>query len=455
MADSTDMMTEHIYSLYYIDNANSEQVFYIGRTQDVNLRKKQHEYSARQGTEDKYVFIRELNNKGIPWFIKAICKIDAEDYPPDYERYYVIKYARLNHQLTNMKHGDFEKSKEISRMINDKSINSIADVANYRREQEDYAKSQSLLHKIKNEQLSFEKELKLNNKILFEIRQSNLRLLSKEYSENELCSILDMSPNRISNLLSGTAKFKYNDNWARKIERKVSVEKGWLDLERATLRDDINYQKAKDKREKENKLNKELDEFKVLYNRKRRLRWHSIILNGGEYHHIPVISDVCDPQCYSLSYFESKKINLLESELLLSKGISDFDLPNKLNAKTIFNSTGYMRLSDPNELSLIEYCRKMNLLWICFRYNGLKNFAKAINKDYRLIYKYLKFKHSKPINKEISQSIENRLNLPIGSLDISRGFFFDDIKDIWPKDSSIKDKEEFLNQFKANEALAC
>ncbi|MFM0060625.1 GIY-YIG nuclease family protein [Paraburkholderia phytofirmans] len=107
---------EYIYALYYDDfrtpsdlqEGPDDAVFYIGRTADIDSRIKQHRYDAKDGREDKYVFIRDLERRKIPWDIKELAAVDASDSDP-WEFLYVIEFVRNGHDLKNMRYGDYRR----------------------------------------------------------------------------------------------------------------------------------------------------------------------------------------------------------------------------------------------------------------------------------------------------------------------------------------------------------
>ena len=155
-------MADHIYALYWEYEAK-RHYFYVGHTNDIKTRLTTHRRSSKTGSEDKYVYIRkELEPAGVEWNIELIKDIPDGEYPPDYERYYVIQYIRAGHPLKNMKHGDLEKHKEIEEQVADLAIRTVVDVKADRikrdaakvvaKEQALYAKSEQLRLKIEAEQ---------------------------------------------------------------------------------------------------------------------------------------------------------------------------------------------------------------------------------------------------------------------------------------------------------------
>lgn len=107
--------------------------FYVGRSQDVARRFKQHIYLKAQGHEDKYAYIRELERKGLTWDVETLKVIPDGEYPPDNERWAVIKLIREGHDLMNMRYGSAARLKEIAEQARDPTIRGVADVASQRK----------------------------------------------------------------------------------------------------------------------------------------------------------------------------------------------------------------------------------------------------------------------------------------------------------------------------------
>jgi len=96
------MIRHYIYEL----KTNTGVVFYIGRTDNPERRKKEHMYKTNQGTEDKYVAMRLFKEAGIHWDLNVIAEVDSSEQP--YEEYYMMVALEAGCQLTNMKMGDVE-----------------------------------------------------------------------------------------------------------------------------------------------------------------------------------------------------------------------------------------------------------------------------------------------------------------------------------------------------------
>ena len=128
---------EFIYALYYDDFATpqhleegpNEVVFYIGRTTNPDRRLKQHRYEAKTGTEDKYVFIRELDQKNVEWDFKVLGEVEKSDDRP-WEFWYVIEFIRKGVSLKNMRYGDFKRmqTNRLKKFASNKSIRNVDDL---------------------------------------------------------------------------------------------------------------------------------------------------------------------------------------------------------------------------------------------------------------------------------------------------------------------------------------
>lgn len=123
-------MRRFIYGLYYHDSAASalKHYFYVGRSVDVSRRFKQHNYAKKTGREDKYEYIRQLEAKGIAWGIEVLREIPDGEYPPDNERWFVIKLTREGHSLMNMRYGSEEHRQELAEQVKSPRIRSADDV---------------------------------------------------------------------------------------------------------------------------------------------------------------------------------------------------------------------------------------------------------------------------------------------------------------------------------------
>ncbi|TAN03499.1 MAG: hypothetical protein EPN36_12090 [Rhodanobacteraceae bacterium] len=123
-------MSRSIYGLYYHDSAaaGAKRYFYVGRSVDALRRFRQHNYAKKAGHEDKYEFIRELDATGIAWTFDILREIPDGEYPPDNERWFVIKLTREGHRLMNMRYGSEEHRRELAEQVGSPHIRSVADV---------------------------------------------------------------------------------------------------------------------------------------------------------------------------------------------------------------------------------------------------------------------------------------------------------------------------------------
>ena len=142
-------MSRTVYGLFYFDpSVGSDKLyFYVGRSIDMFRRAKQHNYAKRKGHEDKYEFIRELEEKGIVWHFEALHEISDEEYPPDNERWFVIKLTREGHRLMNMRHGSEEHRRELAEQVLSPLIRNADDVCRVR-VQKKYQASKRLRRKV-------------------------------------------------------------------------------------------------------------------------------------------------------------------------------------------------------------------------------------------------------------------------------------------------------------------
>ena len=127
-------MPRAIYALFYEDPSQpgDKRYFYVGRSADMFRREKQHHYAKKQGHEDKYEFIRALEARGVSWHSELIRSIPDEEYPPDNERWFVIKLTRDGHELMNMRHGSAEHRRELAAQVHSQKIRSVIDVKIFR-----------------------------------------------------------------------------------------------------------------------------------------------------------------------------------------------------------------------------------------------------------------------------------------------------------------------------------
>ena len=100
-------MKEYIYKLV----ADANIPFYIGRTNDLTRREREHRYNAKRGdSETKYQAIREFDAAGITWGLELIAEVTDVTQP--YEDFYVYEALCDGHWLANMKMGDAQRAAE-------------------------------------------------------------------------------------------------------------------------------------------------------------------------------------------------------------------------------------------------------------------------------------------------------------------------------------------------------
>jgi hypothetical protein len=95
---------EYIYGLHTVRG----DMFYIGRTNDLARRMKEHIYATKGGTETKYQVMRDLTKHGGGWNYIVLAEVTEND--EHYEDYYVYLYLLEGCPLTNMKAGDSVKA---------------------------------------------------------------------------------------------------------------------------------------------------------------------------------------------------------------------------------------------------------------------------------------------------------------------------------------------------------
>jgi hypothetical protein len=99
--------------------------FYIGRTSDTKRRLQQHRSASIHGTEEKYVFIRTLNEQNLDWDMEILREVDTRENP--WELWYVLEYIKKGCSLKNMRLGDVTKlpEKTVREIALDKTIKNI------------------------------------------------------------------------------------------------------------------------------------------------------------------------------------------------------------------------------------------------------------------------------------------------------------------------------------------
>ena len=97
-------MKQYIYSLYHYLNQSDEKIyFYVGHTNDLERRFKEHHYNSDAKTEDVYQYIR---TQVLCEIFEMDCLAEVTDQDEPYEEFWVIEMIRAGYPLQNMKHGD-------------------------------------------------------------------------------------------------------------------------------------------------------------------------------------------------------------------------------------------------------------------------------------------------------------------------------------------------------------
>lgn len=109
-----------------LDDGPGETVFYIGKSKNPEKRYLEHKANSKYGTEDKYVFIREIEAKNWSWWFEILLEIEEADKRP-WEYWYVLEYIRKGAPLKNMRFGDFRDISEskLRKLASDENIKTI------------------------------------------------------------------------------------------------------------------------------------------------------------------------------------------------------------------------------------------------------------------------------------------------------------------------------------------
>lgn len=133
--------TQFIYALFYESFPTEEHlslgpvdvIFYVGKTSNLARRMSGHRSRSKTGTEAKYVFIRDLEQKRIAWDIVELAKVEPGDNRP-HERFAIIEQLRQGANLQNMRHGDLNRhvdgvpgisAGQLRQLADDRSIQSV------------------------------------------------------------------------------------------------------------------------------------------------------------------------------------------------------------------------------------------------------------------------------------------------------------------------------------------
>lgn len=129
--------TRHIYALYTTGPQTLDRAyFYVGRSFDPEARARQHRRAVATGTEDKYVYMRQLAAVGRAWSWEELGVVQPDDHEHDSERWWVIRLIREGHMLRNMRHGSRKEQLELAAQVSDPSIRSAEDVRRQREQRE-------------------------------------------------------------------------------------------------------------------------------------------------------------------------------------------------------------------------------------------------------------------------------------------------------------------------------
>lgn len=100
------VMQEFIYILAIVKG----KPFYVGRTNDMKRRLSEHKRDSAFGTESKYQFIRDLDDKGMAWEMVLLEEVGPGT--EHYEDFWVYTLLLEGYELQNMKMGDAAKAAE-------------------------------------------------------------------------------------------------------------------------------------------------------------------------------------------------------------------------------------------------------------------------------------------------------------------------------------------------------
>ena len=133
-----------VYGLCFNDERNNPIVFYVGCTDNVDRRNKEHKRNPFNQNHNeyntyKYQFCRFLTEHNIEYNLEElVTSAEIDDENDEYE--WILKFARYNEDngikfyddlpLTNMKAGDF-----LDEMLKDRSIKTASDIKKFKQTQ--------------------------------------------------------------------------------------------------------------------------------------------------------------------------------------------------------------------------------------------------------------------------------------------------------------------------------
>lgn len=89
--------------------------FYVGVTEDMVRREKEHRYSSKKGHEAKYQFIRKLQAEGKDWEMILLEKVTPEC--DRYEDFWTYTLTLEGYELQNERAGDSVQAAERDAML--------------------------------------------------------------------------------------------------------------------------------------------------------------------------------------------------------------------------------------------------------------------------------------------------------------------------------------------------
>ncbi|QFT57079.1 hypothetical protein [Microbulbifer sp. THAF38] len=137
--------------------------FYIGHTSRPTVQREgEHRRAAANGDHrDVYVYIRELENRGITWNLETLHEVAPDDDRP-WELWAVIEAIREGHDLRNMRQGDSAgfSLDEREVLASDQGIQSVDDIEPGIMRLQKRMKSQNPIHPKRQDDANFTASLK-------------------------------------------------------------------------------------------------------------------------------------------------------------------------------------------------------------------------------------------------------------------------------------------------------